>query len=139
VANRAVGYPRDPAGGWQSNAETLPYRGTSAGGGCSTVGDLLRFAIALREHKLLNPHYTEVLMTGMVAAPVGKYAYGFSDRTIGGVRFVGHGGGAPGMNGDLEIDPHSGYVIAVLANLDPPAATRISEFIVNRLAIGVRR
>jgi len=30
-------------------------------------------------------------------------------------------------------------VIAVLANLDPPAATRISEFIVNRLAIGVRR
>ena len=58
---------------------------------------------------------------------------------IGGVRFVGHGGGAPGMNGDLEIDPHSGYVIAVLANLDPPAATRISEFIVNRLAIGVRR
>ena len=43
------------------------------------------------------------------------------------------------MNGDLEIDPHSGYVIAVLANLDPPAATRISEFIVNRLAIGVRR
>ena len=43
------------------------------------------------------------------------------------------------MNGDLEIDPHSGYVVAVLANLDPPAATRISEFIVNRLAIGVRR
>ena len=134
VANRAIGYTRAAgAGGWQSNAETLPYRGTSAGGGYSTVGDLLRFATALREHKLLNPHFTELLTTGKVDAAMGKYAYGFADRTTGGMRFVGHGGGAPGMNGDLEIDPQSGYVVAVLSNLDPPAATRISEFIINRL------
>ncbi|PYP40398.1 MAG: serine hydrolase, partial [Gemmatimonadetes bacterium] len=82
VANRAIGYTRAAgAGGWQSNAETLPYRGTSAGGGYSTVGDLLRFATALREHKLLNPHFTELLTTGKVDAAMGKYAYGFSDRT----------------------------------------------------------
>jgi hypothetical protein len=37
------------------------------------------------------------------------------------------------MNGDLKIFPQSGYVIAVLANLDPPAAGRISEFIAQRL------
>jgi len=43
------------------------------------------------------------------------------------------------MNGDLEIDPHSGYVVAVLANLDPPAATRISEFMANRLPMAGRR
>jgi hypothetical protein len=30
------------------------------------------------------------------------------------------------MNGDLRINPKSGYVVAVLANLDPPAAQRIS-------------
>lgn len=136
VTNRAVGYTRNPAGGWQSNAETLPYRGTSAGGGYSTVGDLLRFATALSEHKLLNPHFTELLTTGKVDALGGRYAYGFIDRTIGGVRFVGHGGGAPGMNGDLEIDFQSGNVIAVLSNLDPPAATRISEFIANRVPSG---
>jgi hypothetical protein len=37
------------------------------------------------------------------------------------------------MNGDLKICPGAGYVIAVLANLDPPAATRVSDFIANRL------
>jgi len=37
------------------------------------------------------------------------------------------------MNGELQIYSQSGYVIAVLANLDPPAASRVSEFIANRL------
>ena len=36
------------------------------------------------------------------------------------------------MNGDLEICD-DGYVVAVQANMDPPAAGRISDFIVNRL------
>ena len=40
------------------------------------------------------------------------------------------------MNGDLRIDSQSGYVVAVLANLDPPAAQKVSEFVVNRLPIG---
>jgi hypothetical protein len=37
------------------------------------------------------------------------------------------------MNGDLRICPGSGYVVAVLANMDPDAASRISAFVVNRL------
>jgi hypothetical protein len=36
------------------NTDTLPYRGTFAGGGYSTVEDLLKFANALEDHKLLN-------------------------------------------------------------------------------------
>jgi len=51
----------------------------------------------------------------------------------GDIHCFGHGGGAPGMNGDLEICPGPGYVIAVLANLDPPAASRVSDFVLNRL------
>jgi CubicO group peptidase (beta-lactamase class C family) len=132
VPNRSVGYTRNGRT-LESNAAELPYRGSSAGGGYSTVGDLLRFATALREHKLLNAHYTELLTTGKVDARGAKYAYGFIDRAVGGVRFIGHGGGAPGMNGDLQIDPRSGYVIAVLSNLDPPAAQRVADFITNRL------
>ncbi len=62
-----------------------------------------------------------------------KYAYGFMDKTEAGVRSFGHGGGAPGMNGELRIYPGSGYVIVVLANLDPPAASRPADFIGNRL------
>jgi D-alanyl-D-alanine carboxypeptidase len=46
VPGRAVGYMRaSPSGGaWVPNTDTLPWRGTAAGGGYSTVGDLLRFA-----------------------------------------------------------------------------------------------
>ena len=98
--------------------------------------DLLKFATALQTNKLLNPQYTEMLTTGKVDTPKGgKYAYGFMSSSVNGTRCFGHGGGAPGMNGELKICPGPGYVVAVLANLDPPAATRVADFITNRLPI----
>jgi D-alanyl-D-alanine carboxypeptidase len=135
VPLRSVGYTKfGGAETWRPNTDTLPYRGTSAGGGYSTVEDLQRFADALANHKLLDAHYTELLTTGKMDTGNGdKYAYGFMDRTQGGVRNFGHGGGAPGMNGELAVYPQSGYVVTVLANIDPPAAGRIAAFIGNRL------
>jgi CubicO group peptidase (beta-lactamase class C family) len=133
VADRSVGYTKMSSSEWKPNTDTLPYRGTSAGGGYSTVEDLARFADALKGRKLLDALYTEMLTTGKPGTPDNSYAYGFEDRMINGARCFGHGGGAPGMNGDLKICPSTGYVVAVLANLDPPAATRVSDFIVNRL------
>jgi len=135
VAKRSVGYMNDRGSdSWKPNTDTLPYRGTSAGGGYSTVEDLQKFAQALKENKLLDAKHTEMLTTGRADTGGGdKYAYGFMDRISGGVRSYGHGGGAPGMNGELAIYPQSGYVVAVLANFDPPAAQRIASFIGNRL------
>ena len=134
VKDRAVGYTRGGGGSdWRPNTETLPWRGTSAGGGYSTVGDLLRFADALRAHKLLDERHTDLLTTGKVQTPGGgKYAYGFGDNVTNGLRCFGHNGGAPGMNGDLEICD-SGYVAVALANMDPPAAGRVTDYIINRL------
>ena len=135
VPDRSVGYTRF-TGSFGPNTDTLPYRGTSAGGGYSTVEDLLKFATALQKQKLLNAQYTEMLTTGKVETPGGsKYAYGFMDLMVNGTRCFGHGGGAPGMNGELKICPGPGYVIAVLSNLDPPAASRVADFITNRLPI----
>ena len=138
VAERSIGYTRF-TGDLKPNADTLPYRGTSAGGGYSTVEDLLKFATALQSHKLLNAQHTEMLTTGKVATPGGKYAYGFSDAVVNGRRCFGHGGGAPGMNGELKIcpapDTGSGYVVVVLSNLDPPAASRVADFITSRLPL----
>lgn len=135
VPGRAIGYMHAPGGAWTPNTDTLPFRGTSAGGGYSTVGDMVRFANALMGHKLLNADYTELLITGKVEVPQGggKYAYGFEDSRQNGVGSVGHGGGAPGMNGQLKIFPQSGYVVAVLSNLDPPAAQTIASFLDLRL------
>jgi D-alanyl-D-alanine carboxypeptidase len=137
VRDRSVGYTKmGGAKEWRPNEETLPYRGTSAGGGYSTVGDLFAFANGLTNHTLLDAKNVDLLTTGKVETPGGgaKYAYGFNDETSAdGVRCFGHGGGAPGMNGDLKICPQSGYVIAVLANLDPQAASHASDFITARL------
>jgi D-alanyl-D-alanine carboxypeptidase len=135
VPGRSIGYTSLGGGTVHPNTDTLPYRGTSAGGGYSTVEDLQRFAGALINHKLLNAEYTDLLTTGKVATPRGgKYAFGFSDEGAeSGARHFGHGGGAPGMNAELQIYPQSGYVIAVLANMDPPAATQVCEYIANRL------
>jgi D-alanyl-D-alanine carboxypeptidase len=133
VADRSIGYTKFGGNGLQRNTDTLPYRGTSAGGGYSTVEDLFRFATALQTHKLLDAQHTELLTTGKVDTGRGKYAFGFQDEVINGTRCFGHGGGAPGMNGALEICPGPGYVVVVLANLDPPAASRVADFVTNRL------
>jgi D-alanyl-D-alanine carboxypeptidase len=131
VPNRSIGYMKPPGTAeWIVNTDTLPYRGTAAGGGYSTVRDLERFARALLGHELLSPESTKLVLS----AKVEGYAYGFMDaRDAEGNGWVGHGGGAPGMNGDLRIYPKSGYVVAVLSNLDPPSAQRISGYIDLRL------
>ena len=132
--NRSIGYTRRDAKTLQPNTDTLPIRATSAGGGDSTVKDLLAFANALTHDKLLDAEHTKLLTTGKVDTPMGKYAYGFGEHVHDGVRCFGHGGGAPGMNGRLTICDN-GYTIAVLANLDPPAADRVEKFVLNRLPL----
>jgi len=134
LPNTAIGYMKRD-GRWQPNTSTLPYRGMSAGGGYTTVGDLARFATALTSHRLFNAQDTDLLTTGKVPSGGGKYAYGFVDTMIGGVRAFGHSGGAPGQSGDLIILPDSGYVVAVLSNMDPPAAPRVSNFVAARLPV----
>jgi D-alanyl-D-alanine carboxypeptidase len=139
-AGQAVGYTRQLVpGALVSNAPTLPWRGTSAGGGYSTVGDLARFAVALRKHRLLDSAHTAMLMSGKVTAVQGvQYAYGFFDRVVNGRRLVGHGGGAPGMNGELAFEPEGGYVVVVLSNFDPPAGQQMMTFIRSRLPASIR-
>src|SRR5262245_63900594 len=74
VRDRSTGYMRGrgAGAGWTSNTETLPFRGTSAGGGYSTVADLMKFAMALMSNTLLNGQYTEMLTTGKVDAGGGR-------------------------------------------------------------------
>ena len=84
---------------------------------------------------MLDAKHTKLLTTAKPGTPGDSYGYGFDVSNDGGVRSFGHGGGAPGINADLKIFPDSGYVIAVMRNLDPPAASRISDFIAARLPV----
>jgi len=130
VPNLAVGYTRmndsgkaDPSLPRRENTSSRPARGSPAGGGYSTVEDLLRFGLALRSHKLLSQKYTEIVMTGHVevGGPIGKYAYGFSDKIFNGRHIVGHNGGGPGIGANFDMFPELGYTAVVLTNYDPPA------------------
>jgi CubicO group peptidase (beta-lactamase class C family) len=126
VPGRAKGYVLEK-GAWVLNTDTLPYRGTSAGGGYTTVRDLLRFATALMSNTLLDATHTSLMTTGKVETPGGgKYGYGFAESMDGGMRSFGHSGGAPGMNGDLRIFPDSGFVVAALANTGFGASQAVS-------------
>jgi CubicO group peptidase (beta-lactamase class C family) len=131
VPNRAVGYMRSsPLGGaWVPNTKTLPWRGTAAGGGYSTVGDLLRFAQALSSGTLIS----KATLAEATRPRQQQYGYGFEVRGEGPLRSYGHGGGAPGMNGELRVFPQLGYVVVSLSNLDPPAASELVEFFTLRM------
>jgi D-alanyl-D-alanine carboxypeptidase len=134
VPNRSNGYMKRD-GKWTPNTNTLPWRGTSAGGGYSTVGDLLRFAEALESGKLLSKaSLAEATTPRQARGPQGGgYGYGFDARGEGPLRSYGHGGGAPGMNGELRVFPQLGTVVVSLANLDPPAASRLVDFYALRM------
>jgi D-alanyl-D-alanine carboxypeptidase len=130
VPDRAVGYMRSsPGSDWVPNTDTLPWRGTAAGGGYSTVGDLLRFAQALESGALLS----EATLAEATRPHQQQYGYGFGVQGQGSLRSYGHGGGAPGMNGELRIFPQLGYVVVGLSNLDPPAASELVEFFALRM------
>jgi D-alanyl-D-alanine carboxypeptidase len=128
VPNRSTGYMKDN-GKWVPNTDTLPWRGTAAGGGYSTAGDLLRFAQALESGKLIS----KASLAAATTPYKEQYGYGFGIQEEGRLRSYGHGGGAPGMNGELRIFPQLGYVVISLSNLDPPAATRLVGFFTLRM------
>jgi D-alanyl-D-alanine carboxypeptidase len=130
VPDRVVGYLRSsPGSDWVPNTDTLPWRGTAAGGGYSTVGDLLRFAQALDSGRLIS----KATLAEATRPHQQQYGYGFDVQGQGSLRSYGHGGGAPGMNGELRVFPRLGYVVVSLSNLDPPAASELVEFFTLRM------
>lgn len=134
VADLSLGYTKRGRTSWHTDRAAPQVRGTAAGGGYTTVGDLLRFANALQDNKLLDAKYTQLLKTGDIATSIGiHYSYGFEVITWNGLRCFGKGGLGPGTDDNFNICPAAGYVVAILANMDPPAGQRISGFILNRL------
>lgn len=121
----------------QATTDTLPYRGTSAGGGYSTVGDLAAFAAALTSGKLLSAQYAQLMTTGHVSTDDGQhYGFGVFDYSRPGWREIGHNGVGPGLNAELRILGDGKVVIVVLTNVAPPGrAGQLSSFIKARLQL----
>jgi len=132
VAHRSKGYMRDRFE-LVSNEPTLPWRGTSAGGGYTTASDLMKFAGALMSNKLLKAATLAEATRPQFAT--GDYGFGFQLGRPGEVRTYGHGGGAPGMNAILRVYPESGQSVIVLCNLDSPSASRIGDWLDARMPL----
>jgi CubicO group peptidase (beta-lactamase class C family) len=125
VPNRAIGLtkrgPDGPLPERRANTDTLPARGSSAGGGYSTAADLLRFANALLADKLLPERWT-------------NWVFGDPDTKH---RNLGIAGGSPGVNALLEIEPP--YTLVVLSNFDPPSAEQIGQAVRPLLGVAPMR
>ncbi len=132
VANRSKGYMRDQFE-IVSNEPTLPWRGTSAGGGYTTATDLMKFARALMSNKLLKAETLAEATRPQFTT--GDYGFGFQIGRPDEVRTYGHGGGAPGMNAILRVYPDSGQAVIVLCNLDSPSASRIGDWLHARMPL----
>jgi D-alanyl-D-alanine carboxypeptidase len=127
VPSRAEGMSFRGLNGMQpkrvSNLPSLPGRPSSAGGGYSTVEDLLRFTEALQHERLLSRKWTNWIFQ---QAP--DYA---------GERHFGIGGGAIGINAVVLIE--TPYTVIVLSNFDPPAAEGVGKFALQFLGVAGRR
>ncbi|HEX4826307.1 MAG TPA: serine hydrolase domain-containing protein [Candidatus Polarisedimenticolaceae bacterium] len=132
VANRSKGYMRDRYD-MVGNEPTLPWRGTSAGGGTTTAADLMKFADALMSNKLLKA--ATLAEATRPQFTTGDYGYGFQLWRSDDARTYGHGGGAPGMNAILRVYPESGQSVIVLCNLDGPSASRIGDWLDARIPL----
>jgi CubicO group peptidase (beta-lactamase class C family) len=132
VANRSKGYMRDRFE-MVSNEPTLPWRGTSAGGGYTTASDLMKFAGALMSNRLLKAETLAEATRPQFAT--GAYGFGFQLGPPDEARTYGHGGGAPGMNAILRVYPESGQSVIVLCNLDSPSASRMGDWLHARMPL----
>lgn len=120
----AVGYttygdkPLHPSTDW------LPWRGTPAGGGVSTAGDMLRFVGALNAGKLIS---RETLATATTRQPHAHgFGYGFISSAVDGFPYWGHGGGAPGSSLVLDYYPVTDTTFVCMSNRDPIVCDRLA-------------
>lgn len=133
VPHLAIGYSRErtPTGvRWRANTFAHVIRGGPAGGGYSTARDLLAFANALREGRLVNKATADVLWSAKPALGSPDYGFGFGVGTDALGRRVGHTGGFSGIASVLDIYVDTGWTFVVLSNVDggmSPVAQKLRE------------
>ena len=132
--NLAIGYDKlytDNGIVFRNNLFLHSVRGTPAGGGFSTVEDLLRFVLALRAGKLVGSDYVKTMTSPKPELNSPNYGYGFGVIPEDGI--VAHSGGAEGIGSHLEMTD-DGYTFVVLSNYGEamsPITLKIRELVIS--------
>jgi CubicO group peptidase (beta-lactamase class C family) len=136
VPKLAVGYYHQGifAPEWKAAWLKLGAKASPAGGGYSNNADLLRFAQALREGKLLKPSTVTRMFDDAVPAGPGAYAAGFGDRLSHGAHVRGHAGGIEGTTANLQMVWESGAAVALTSNQGQSQNWMLAERIADLLA-----
>lgn len=119
VPNLAIGYVKkytEKGFYWRNNIYDHVVKGGPAGGGFSTVEDLLAFDRALRGNKLIKKESVELMTSAKPGLNSNTYGYGFTVSEKGGELIVGHSGGFTGIRSTLRIFLKSGYTVVVMSN-----------------------
>jgi len=115
VPHRARGYQK--IDGVVRNASLMDSSYKIPGGGyVTTAEDLVRFAQALLDGKLLKQATLREMWTATAVSGKNGYGLGFELPEHG--KFVLHTGGQPGTSTELFIIPQEHFAVAVLANMD---------------------
>ena len=132
----AVGYFHDGvfATEWKADWLKTGFKGSPAGGGYANNTDLLHFAGALRDGKLVKPATLAKMFDDAVPAGPGNYAAGFGDRLSHERHIRGHAGGIQGTDANLQMVWETGAAIAVTSNEGPGRSWMLAEHIADLLA-----
>jgi CubicO group peptidase (beta-lactamase class C family) len=134
VPHRARGYQK--INGVVSNASLMDSSYKIPGGGyVATAEDLVRFAQALLDGKLLKPATLEEMWTATAASGNSAYGLGFEVPERG--KFAIHTGGQPGTSTELFIIPQEHFAIAVLANMDGVPIRDLTRALVQEMKLPV--
>ncbi len=135
IPHRARGYAL-AANGQLVNCGLADTSNKVPGGGLiAPASDLVKFALAFMENKLVRPGTVDLMLTSQ-ATREGRltgYGMGFSVGTMAGHPFAAHSGGQQGTSTYLILFPVDRMAVAVMVNREGAPAPGLADQIVSTL------
>lgn len=108
-------------------------KGSSAGGGYTTINDMYKFALAFKNNKLLNAKYTDFMKK---EPENGWYGYGMQFAGAKGSGIYGHSGGHFGVGAEWRIFNKQNYTVILLTNKDLDQGFLDARFFIEKTIAG---
>ena len=129
VPHRARGYEKDDDGSVRNAGPMDSSYKIPGGGYVSNPEDLVRFADAVMENRLLKPQTVEAMWTSQKTSDGKETHYGlcWGIADLEGVRIFAHTGGQQGTSTSLLAMPSRDYTSAVMINMEHIDAAKINR------------